>query len=138
MHQNRCLTSKADGAFDLGLYFRNYDILSLDGLDLLCGNGIEIIFKQPGSLIHLGLLQDVADETAVAEIVVLPGLLKNTAQLFHGICIKANALAFAHHLGNSNQLVCIVICKGNMESDTGTQTGVLLNQVRSVAAWKFQ
>ena len=129
MHQNRCLTSEADGAFDLGLYFRNYDILCLDGLDLFCSNGIKIVFQQPGRLVHLRLLQQITDIPAVAEIALLASYFKRSCQLGQRLFLKANALPAAHHLGNLAKLICIIIREGNMESNTGTQTGILLEEL---------
>lgn len=75
-----------------GCNLRHFNILGTQGRDLLLRETLVVFSQQPGGLCHFGLLNDIADIAAIAEIRQSPCRLKNRGQFFLCLIIQVQAL----------------------------------------------
>lgn len=63
-----------------------------------------VLSQQPGGLCHFGLLKDIADIAAIAEIRLPPCRLKNRGQLFLRLIVQVQALLLGRQRRNAASL----------------------------------
>ena len=70
----------------------DHDVLGRDRGDILGGDGLEILLEKPRRLVHLGLLEDIPNVSAVAEILVGFGNIKRLFKFIKSVIINLHSV----------------------------------------------